>query len=225
MEKEEGGRSGTFPGMDGQMKMGDEKRTRQASEEDSRIVRAFQSGDRSAFDRIVFRHKNRVFNLCHWFFGDYQEANDSAQLTFIKAFRSLNHFRFESALSTWLYRIALNTCKNRIKSTGYKQKMRSVSLDNPGQNGGEGRSLDFEDDAPSPLTRLEEMERRKIIREAIDSLQLEHREVVTLRDIQGLSYEEVAAITGVQLGTVKSRLSRARQELKERLRSVISHGL
>jgi RNA polymerase sigma-70 factor (ECF subfamily) len=207
------------------MEMGDEKRTLQASEEDSRLVRAFQSGDRSAFDRIVLRHKNRVFNLCHWFLVDYQEANDSAQLTFIKAFRSLNRFRFESALSTWLYRIALNTCKNRIKSTAYKQGMRNVSLDNPGHNGNEARSLDLEDDAPSPLTRLEEMERRRIIREAIDKLQVEHREVVTLRDIQGLSYEEVAAVTGVQLGTVKSRLSRARQELKEKLRSVISHGL
>jgi RNA polymerase sigma-70 factor, ECF subfamily len=207
------------------MEMGDEKWILQAPEEDSRLVRAFQGGDRSSFDRIVQRHKNKVFNLCYWLLGDYQEANDSAQLTFIKVFRSLNRFRFESALSTWLYRIAVNTCKNRINSISYKQKSRTVSLDNPGHNVDEARSLDLEDDAPSPLARLEEMERGRIIREAIDSLQLEHREVVTLRDIQGLSYEEVAAVTGVQLGTVKSRLSRARQELKEKLRSVISHGL
>jgi RNA polymerase sigma-70 factor, ECF subfamily len=207
------------------MEMGDEKRGRQAAEEDSGLVRAFQNGDRSSFDQIVLRHKDKVFSLCYWLLGDYQEANDSAQITFIKVFRSLNRFRFESALSTWLYRIAVNTCKNRITSTAYKQKSRTISLDNPGHDPGEARPLDLEDDAPSPLTRLEEMERRRIIREAIDSLPVEHREVVTLRDIQGLSYEEVAVITGVQLGTVKSRLSRARQELKERLRSVISHGL
>jgi len=205
--------------------MGDEKQILQAAEEDSGLVRAFQRGDRSAFDQIVLRHKNRIFNLCHWFLGDYQEANDSAQLSFIKAFRSLNRFRFESAFSTWLYRIALNTCKNRINSTAYRQKRKTISLDNPGHSHNETRSLDLEDDAPSPLTRLEQMERQRVIREAIDSLQVEHKEVVTLRDIQGLSYEEIAVATGVRLGTVKSRLSRARQELKEKLRSVINDGL
>jgi len=205
--------------------MGNEKQTLQAAEEDSGLVRAFQRGERSAFDQIVLRHQNRIFNLCHWFLGDYQEANDSAQLSFIKAFRSLNGFRFESTLSTWLYRIALNTCKNRINSTAYKQKRKTISFDNPGHNPNEARSLDLEDDAPSPLTRLEEMERRRIVREAIDSLQMEHKEVVTLRDIQGLSYDEIAAVTGIQLGTIKSRLSRARQELKGKLRSVINDGL
>jgi RNA polymerase sigma-70 factor (ECF subfamily) len=207
------------------MEMGDEKRGRQAAEEDAGLVRAFRNGDRASFDQIVLRHKDKVFSLCYRLLGDYQEANDSAQLTFIKVFRSLKGFRFESALSTWLYRIAVNTCKNRISSTVYKQKARTLSLDNPGHDAGEARPLDLEDDAPSPLDRLEEMERRRIIRETVDSLPLEYREVVTLRDIQGLSYEEVAAVTGVLLGTVKSRLSRARQELKERLRSVIRDGL
>lgn len=205
--------------------MNDENRGRQAAEADARLVRAFQSGDRSAFDLIVLRHRNRVFNLCHWFLGDDQEANDAAQITFIKVFQSLNRFRLESAFSTWLYRIALNTCKNRIKSTAHKQKTSAVSLYNPGQEPGKAGAMDLEDEGASPLTQLEEVERQRIIRQAIDSLQVEHKEVVTLRDIQGLSYEEVAEVTGVQLGTVKSRLSRARQELKEKLRSVINHDL
>ena len=101
--------------------------------DDRELVRAFQKGDRTAFDALVLKHKDKLFNLCYWFLGDRQEANDSAQDAFIKVYRSLKKFRFESAFSTWLYRIAANTCKNRLRSSEYTHKKKMVWLDNPGK--------------------------------------------------------------------------------------------
>ena len=100
--------------------------------EDVLLVRAFQERDRTAFDKLVMKHKNRVFNLCYWYLGDYQEADDCAQEAFIKVYQSLKKFRFESAFTTWLFRIAVNTCKNTIKSAAFRHKRRTVSFDNPG---------------------------------------------------------------------------------------------
>lgn len=189
--------------------------------DDAALIRAFHEGDRAAFDRLVLKHKDRLFNLCYRFLGDYEEANDSAQETFIKVYRSLNRFRFESAFSTWLYRIAVNTCKNRLKSSAHRQKRRMVPLDNPvsANHGSPGREI--QDESQSPDNELEKKENMRAIQEAINALPPEQKEVVTLRDIEGFSYEEVAEITGLNLGTVKSRLARARLDLRKRLRSVI----
>ena len=193
--------------------------------EETLLIRAFCGGDKAAFDNLVLKHKDRVFNLCYRLLGDYEEANDSAQETFIKVYGSLKKFRFESAFSTWLYRIAVNTCKNKLKSSAFRQKRRMVSLDNPVFVNSISPGRDIQDESQSPAMALEKKERMKVIQEAINGLSPEQKEVVTLRDIEGFSYEEVAEITGFNLGTVKSRLARARQELKKRLRSVIQNGL
>ena len=190
-------------------------------EEDVELVKAFQVGDRTAFDALVLNHKDKVFNLCYWFLGDRQEANDSAQDTFIKVYRSLKKFRFESAFSTWLYRIAANTCKNRLKSSEYRHKKKIVRLDNPGEIEGGKYSIEIYDKSPSPMIDFEKKERMMLIYKAIASLPTDQRTIVVLRDIEGLSYEEIANITGLNFGTVKSRLSRARQQLKKKLRGTI----
>ena len=192
-----------------------------SSKEDAGMVRAFQAGSDAAFDRLVLKHKDPLFNLCYWFLGDYQEANDAAQETFIKVYRSLNRFRFESAFSTWLYRIAVNTCRNRLKSAEYRQRKNMVRLDNPGSSEGVDPSVEIGDESRSPLIELEKKERWVLIKKAIDSLPGEQKTVVALRDIQGLSYDEIVNITGLNLGTVKSRLARARLELRKKLRGVI----
>jgi RNA polymerase sigma-70 factor (ECF subfamily) len=196
------------------------KRPAAPAGQDVLLIKAFQGGDRAAFDKLVLRHKDKLFNLCYSFLGDYEEANDSSQEAFIKAYQGLKKFRFESSFSTWLYRIAVNTCTNKVKSLAYRQKKMTSSLDNPGGMH-EKRSLDIRDDAPTPLMELEEKERQNLIRKAIDQLPPEHKAVVALRDIEGLSYEEIAEITGSNLGTVKSRLSRARIDLRSKLRSVL----
>jgi len=189
--------------------------------EDSALVRAFQAGEKAAFDKLVLRHKDKLFNLCYWFLGDYQEANDAAQETFLKAYRSLKRFRLESAFFTWFYRIAVNTCRNRLDSSEYRQRKRMVSLDNPGTSDDHGHSIEIGDESRSPMIELERKERWMLIKKAIDSLPPEQKTVVTLRDIEGLSYDEIADITGYNLGTIKSRLARARLDLRNQLMGVI----
>jgi len=186
--------------------------------EDASLIMAFQGGNKAAFDKLVLKHKDKLFNLCYWFLDDYQEANDSAQETFIKCYRSLKKFRFESTFSTWLFRIAVNTCKNRLKSSEYRQKKKMVWLDNPEGPGGSNPSIDTQDESSSPLVELEKKERVMLIKKAINSLPKEQKTVVVLRDIEGLSYEEITTVTGFNLGTVKSRLARARLDLRKMLR-------
>lgn len=189
--------------------------------EDAKLIKAFKGGDKAAFDKLVLKHKNKLFNLCYRFLGDYQEANDSAQETFIKIYESLKKFRFQSTFSTWLYRIAVNTCKNKLKSSAYRQKKRMVSLDNPGSPDKSQPAMEIQDETYSPVKELEKKERIRMVQEAINTLPTEQKEVVTLRDIEGLSYEEIVEITGFNLGTVKSRLARARLDLRKKLRSLI----
>jgi len=192
-----------------------------SSDEDALLIKAFQRGDRKAFDQLVVRHKDRIFNLCYRFLGDYEEANDSAQETFVKAYGRLNAFRLESAFSTWLYRIAVNTCKNKLGSSAYKVKHKTVSLDNPGPDEDGPLTLEIQNGAPSPLARMEEKERMRHIQTALDALPADFKMVVALRDMEGLSYEDIAEIAGVNLGTVKSRIARARAELRNKLRGVL----
>ncbi|MBW2064729.1 MAG: sigma-70 family RNA polymerase sigma factor [Deltaproteobacteria bacterium] len=192
-----------------------------SAQEDAALVKAFREGDRSAFDKLVLKHKDRIFNLCYRFLADYQEANDSAQETFISAYRSLKRFRFESAFSTWLYRIAVNTCRNKLKSSGYRKKMVTVSMDNPSPSHDVSPSVDIPDESRSPSVELEKKERLALIGDAINRLPGDQKEVVILRDINGLSYDEISGITGLNLGTVKSRIARARQGLREMLKGVI----
>lgn len=188
---------------------------------DADLISAFKSGNTRAFDQLVLRYKDRIFNLCYRSLGDYQEAYDTAQEIFIKVYKNLHSFRSEASFLTWLYTIAGNTCKNRLKSLEYRYRSKKVSLNNPynQENGNEER--DIEDESGSPLVALEEKEKMKIIQGAIDSLPAEQKLVVILRDIEGLSYDEIINITGHRSGTVKSKLARARLALREKLRGMI----
>ncbi len=189
--------------------------------EDSALIQAFQAGDSDVFDDLVLRHKDSVFNLCYRFLGDHQEANDSAQEIFIKVYRSLKKFRFKSSFSTWLYRIAVNTCKNRLKSLEYRLKKRMKRLDSLEMTARGNPSDEWVDKSPSPMAALENKERSHIIQEAINSLPETKKTMILLRDIEGLTYDEIADVTGLNLGTVKSKLARARSDLREKLRGVI----
>jgi RNA polymerase sigma-70 factor (ECF subfamily) len=200
---------------------GGTKRPVTSSGEDALLIKAFQRGDKKAFDQLVIRHKDRIFNLCYRFLGDCEEANDSAQEAFVKAYGSLKTFRLESAFSTWLYRIAVNTCKNKLGSSAYKAKRKTVSLDNPGNPEDGPLPMEIQNGTPSPLARMEEKERMSLIQTALDSLPTEFKMVVALRDMDGLSYEDIAEVTGLNLGTVKSRIARARTDLRNKLRGVL----
>jgi len=189
------------------------------SDRDAALIRDIQAGDMAAFDQMVMRHKDKLFNTVYWFLGDYQEANDCAQEIFIKVFKGIKKFRFESAFSTWLYRIAINTCKNRLKSSAYRWEKRTVPLENPESSKEGNFSYEIQNNAPSPANELENKEKILRIQKALNSLPQEQNRIIVLRDIQGLSYQEISDITGLNLGTVKSRLARARIDLRNKLNS------
>jgi len=183
-------------------------------DEDQSLIQAFCARqDNDAFDRLVIKYQDKVFNLCYRFMGNYHDANDCAQDTFIKVYRSLSKFKGQSEFSTWLYRIAVNTCKNRLSSLTYRVSKMMVRLDKP--------RAEIKDEAHSPEASLEKSEKNELIQKAIDELSADHKEVVVLRDVEGLSYEEVAEITGYNIGTVKSKLARARERLRNKLRGLV----
>jgi RNA polymerase sigma-70 factor (ECF subfamily) len=189
--------------------------------EDEALARALQSGDSIAFDKLVLRYKDRIFSLCFRFLGDYQEAENCAQDVFLKIYRSIKNFRFESSFYTWLYRIAVNTCKNRLKSAEYKSLKQHVSIGNAEEDDKNGLYTEPSDERKNPLAQIEKKERVSLIQEAIDSLPAEHKDVIILRDIEGLSYQEIISITGYRLGTLKSKLARARASLRQKLGRMI----
>ncbi len=201
-----------------------------AKEEDRKDIAAFLSGDRDGMDRLVLRHKDRIFNLCYRLLGDYSDAEECAQETFIKVLRSLKGFRFESSFSTWVYTIAVNICKNRRDSAEHRfwKTVLRFAHNSPEEEG--AADFEIEDPAPSPLARMTEREKEVTLQAAINSLSHDHRTVMVLRHVEGLSYEEIIAITGYNLGTLKSKLARARLLLQNKLRGEeskrgSSHGM
>jgi len=177
-------------------------------------VDAARRGDLDAFDRLVERHQERIFRFCAWSLHDADEALDAAQDTFIRAFRHLKSFRGDCAFGTWLHRIAINVVNDSAK--------RRQKLPRPFSSlGKEGESDDMEfdppSDAPSPAQTALEHERRLAVRRALVKMSPEHRAVLVLFDLEGRSYEECCALLEVPMGTLKSRLNRARTALKDAL--------
>ncbi len=197
------------------------KNVQPSDKSDEALVRLFNAGQKSAFDHLVRRHQDKIFNLCVYYLGDGQEANEISQEIFIKSYRSLGNFQFKAAFSTWLHRIAVNTCKNRLKSLEFRFKKRMRRLNLGPQKQSDPASLQIADKAGSPLRQLEQKERALQVRQAINALPDDKKTMIILRDIQELSYAEIVAITGLKTGTVKSRLARARLMLKDRLKHLL----
>jgi len=179
-----------------------------------RLVRALQRGDAAAFDELVRLHQHKVFGLCVRLLGDRAEAEDVAQEVFLSVFLSIRNFRGESLLSTWLYRVTRNHCLNRLKFLQRRAFARSQPLADENASGAAGSAASS---LPRPDQLAEGRQMEALLERAIAELSDEHREVVVLRDLENLSYEEIEVITGLAEGTVKSRLHRARLELARRL--------
>jgi len=188
---------------------------------DEVLIKAFIAGDEDAFNGLVLKYQDKVINTCYRLLGNYEEANDSAQDTFIRVYRSLNKFRFDSSFSTWLYRIAVNGCKNKLGSLKQRIGRRMVRLDNPVETEEGSYTIEVGDESMSPGKALERKEIDAIIQRAIDSLPEDQKTVVVLRDIEGLSYEEVEKVTGYKAGTVKSKLARSRRRLRKKLKGIV----
>jgi RNA polymerase sigma-70 factor (ECF subfamily) len=186
--------------------------------ESIQLVKAFLEDDKNAFDQLILLRKKMVFNLCYRFLGNYEDAADCAQEVFLKVFRSLKKFRFESNFTTWLYRITVNTCKNKLSSLDYRLRFKKMRINNNKPTLDAPQSVEIGDETYSPDSSLKRKEISQLIQESVNKLPTTQKMVVVLRDMEGRSYEEIVQVTGLKLGTVKSKLSRARQELRERLR-------
>jgi RNA polymerase sigma-70 factor (ECF subfamily) len=184
-----------------------------ASEEAQLIARC-RTGDLDAFDEVVARHQSRIFNLCHWMMGDRDEAADAAQDAFIRAFRSMPNFRAESSLGTWLHRIAVNVCLD-ARARRQRAPLPYSSLENNDED--DSRSFDPPDHTDTPEQAAQRHERRQAVLGALATLSDEHRTVLVLFDIEGHSYEDAAQILELPMGTLKSRLNRARLALRRAL--------
>ena len=200
-----------------EMNVGEKVGKRAAPDDDATFVARCRQGDAEAFAVLVRRHQKRMINIAYRMIGDYGEACDVVQDAFLSAFRAREKFRGDARFSTWLCGIVLNRARDHLAQRTIRLHREEVSLDDP-VNPGDGHSLHgLCSQAESVIERMERQERDAKVQECIGRLEDEQREVIVLRDIQELSYEEIGAVLKLPEGTVKSRLFRARNSLKDRL--------
>jgi len=189
--------------------------------DDYNDIRLFLAGDEGGFDSLVRRHKDRVYRACFRFLGNHADADDCAQEVFVKVYGSLQGFRFQSSFSTWLYRIVMNSCKNRISSLHYRLRRNMINIDQEKDDGDGVIKFDIPDSTFCPRAAMSKKEMLARIEEAIACLPCEKRQIVVLRDIEDLSYQQIADVLCCRIGTVKSKLARAREDLKAVLREMM----
>ena len=178
-------------------------------EREAAIINAVLDGDTNAYELLVREYEKNVYNLALRMTGNSEDAYDMSQEAFIKAYNSLSSFRGDSKFSVWLYRIVSNVCLDFLRSRNRRATV-SLSVEN---DEGEEIELDIADEASSPQALLDRSLTRDAVRRGLQALPPDHREILLLREIQGLSYEEIADTLDLEVGTVKSRIFRARKKL------------
>ena len=184
-------------------------------ETDRQLVERVQRGDKSAYDLLVLKYQHRIVSLVSRYMRDQDEVLDVTQEAFIKAYRALPGFRGDSAFYTWLYRIAINTAKNYLVSRSRRPPDSDIDVD---QGDYQGETLALSD-IESPENRLEGDQLEAVVYKAIDDLPEELKVAVTLREFDGLSYEEIAGIMECPVGTIRSRIFRAREAIDKQVRA------
>ncbi len=182
---------------------------------DELLVERAKRGDVEAFEQLISQYQRKVYNFAYRQTGNHEDASDVAQEAFIRAYSSLPEFRGDSSFATWLFRIVNNACLDELRK---RKRKRVTSLDEPLalEDGEMDRQLAVADSDSSPEQALEREEIQRAVQQSINELDEEYRVVIVMRDIQGYSYNEIADTLGINLGTVKSRLNRARNALKEK---------
>ncbi|MDC8758443.1 RNA polymerase sigma factor RpoE [Janthinobacterium fluminis] len=185
---------------------------------DQLLVERVQSGDKRAFDVLVSKYQRRLMRLVSRLVHDPAEAEDVVQETFIKAYRALRHFRGDSAFYTWLYRIGINTAKNFLVTQGRRTPTSTDTDAEQAEAFDDGENLR---DINTPESMLASKQIAETVNAAMDLLPLELRTAIVLREIEGLSYEEISAIMACPIGTVRSRIFRAREVIAEKLKPLL----
>ncbi len=184
---------------------------------DLELVRRVQAGDQTAFNLLVLKYQHRVLKLVGRFVNDTAEAEDVAQEAFLKAYRALASFRGDSAFYTWLYRIAINTAKNALVSQRRRPVDFNLDLQDPDQY--ERQAKLREADTPEGVLLTDEI--RAVVEEAMEQLPEDLRTAIVLRELEGLSYEEIAEAMDCPVGTVRSRIFRAREAIDKKLKPLL----
>ncbi len=184
---------------------------------DQTLVEQVQRGDKQAFDVLVLKYQNKIIQLVNRYVHDSDEARDVAQEAFIKAYRAIGRFRGDSAFYTWLYRIAINTAKNYLVASGRRPPRSDIDAQDAEQYEGATGLREY----ATPERILQKDEIQDAIAEAIDALPDDLRTAITLRELEGLSYEEIAQTMDCPIGTVRSRIFRARDAIDTRLKPLL----
>ena len=179
--------------------------------QDDLLIRRAANGDEQAFEKLLLAHQKNVYNLCYRMVQDPDDALDLSQEAFLKAWRSLSTYQFDAAFSTWLYRLTTNVCIDFLRKRT-RQAHASLTAEDEEE---EGREYTVPDPAPGPEEQAITNDRQKAVNEAMQKLPEDYRLVLQLRVVEDLPYEQIADIMQVPVGTVKSRLSRARLQLKK----------
>lgn len=180
-------------------------------EEETQLVLRVQNGDQSAFEKLVLDNQNRVFNLAMRMVNNEEDALDMSQEAFIKAYNSIDNFRGESRFSVWLYRLTTNVCLDFLRSKTRKAHS-SLTFTEDEED---GKELEIPDERFSPDSITERNELREAIARGLNALPADYRAILLLREIESLSYDEIALVLELEEGTVKSRIFRARKKLCE----------
>ena len=194
------------------------KEIKHSEELDEDLVQRVQQGDKSAFDLLVIKYQHRIVHLVNRYVKDPFEAQDVAQDSFIKAYRAIGDFRGESAFYTWLYRIAINTAKNYLLSRSRRSFDYEIDVQDAEQVENAAQLKDM--DTPENLLMNEQIV--LVIKAAIEKLPEEMRIAITLREFEGMSYEEIAEAMDCPIGTVRSRIFRAREAIDEKLKPLLN---
>lgn len=177
---------------------------------EAELIQAARSGDQEAFARLVETHQGKVYALAYRMTGNREDAADLTQEAFLNAWRGLASFQSQSAFATWLYRLTSNACIDFLRREKRRSAL-SITVEDDAQE----RQAEIPDLRHSPEQELERQESRQAVRQGLAALSSEHREVLVLRELEGLSYQEIAQQLGLEEGTVKSRIARARMSLRE----------
>jgi RNA polymerase sigma-70 factor (ECF subfamily) len=192
------------------------------SPEEALFVARLQGNEDAAYDELVRTYTPSIFHVAYRMLGDSAEASDTVQEIFLKVFRNISGFKGEAALKTWIFKIAFSEILNRLRWWKRRYRYATVSLDDQPNGNDTGPGYSVASSSPTPEEVLQSKEQETAIQQALWRLSKDHRSIIVLRDIEGFSYTEIADVLGVSIGTVKSRLARARGDLKKSLMRYLS---